>query len=111
MSVKLNVKVKTESLKVYTLIVDYTFFFKVSITRMHCLKVRDLEEIVTPQVFEEIHDGEKKKKGSRGYVFLLLVCTILLMQQVEKKFIFLLDLFLENDPSKIITLKSGKPRE
>ena len=65
MSVKLNVKVKTESLKVYTLIVDYTFFFKVSITRMHCLKVRDLEEIVTPQVFEEIHDGEKKKKGQQ----------------------------------------------
>lgn len=27
MSVKLNVKVKRESLKVYTLIVDYTFFF------------------------------------------------------------------------------------
>ena len=77
---------------------------------MHCLKVRDLEEIVTPQVFEEIHDGEKKK-GSRGYVFLLLVCTILLIQLVEKKFIFLLDLFLENDPSKIIILKSGKPRE
>ena len=76
---------------------------------MHFLKVRDLEEIVTPHVFEEIHDG--KKKGSRGYVFLLLVCTILLMQLVEKKFIFLLDLFLENDPSKIITPKSGKPRE
>lgn len=32
---------------------------------MHCLKVRDLEEIVTPQVSEEIHDGEKKKGQQR----------------------------------------------
>lgn len=52
-----------------------------------------------------------KKKGSRGYEFLLSVRTVLLMQLVEKKFIFLLDLFLENDPSKIITPKSGKPKE
>lgn len=40
-------------------------------------------------------------------MFLLSVRTALLMQLVEKKFIFLLDLFLENDPSKIITPKSG----
>lgn len=36
---------------------------------MHCLKVRDLEEIVTPQVFEEIHDGKKKGGAAEGMCF------------------------------------------
>lgn len=58
-----------------------------------CLKVRDLEDIVTPWVLGENPDG--KARSSKGEAFLLWACTITLEWLVEHTTFFFWTYFLK----------------